>query len=390
MADPQSYDDDEPLDVAAPDARQDAAPAVAGLMTVAMQCERVTVDGSSAQPLTVLVSVKAPCEQVSASGEAAPRAGVDIIAVMDVSGSMSGPKITQLRQTLLAAIELLGPADRLSLIKFESHATRLTPLTRMTEAGRRAACDATVRLAASGGTNIADALASAAAVVEGRRARNPVCGVILLTDGQDNGAHQAHPPLVARLRAAGATVSAFGYGGDHDSRLLEGIAEAGRGSFTYVERVEGVREAFGRCLGSLFSVAAQAARLDLRPLAGAAIVRVSADGAQAPLPGGGVRVDVGELFSHESRDLLVELTLPAAAAAAAEGGEPVYLEAEVTWVPPGGGEAARRGGAVPSGLRVRRAAAGELAAAEASEAADPAAAAARAAVDRHRSRCGRP
>ena len=307
-------------------------------MGITIQCERATVDAGSQQTVTAVVSIKAPSSDDEASGSnddsVVPRGGVDVVAVMDVSGSMQGAKITTLRQTLLAAIDLLGPSDRLSLIKFESSATRLTPLTRMTDAGRRAAREAVVRLNAGGGTEIGAALAEAAAVVEGRRSRNPTCGVLLLTDGQDSGAYSAHPPLVARARAAGATVSTFGYGGDHDARLLETIAEAGRGQFSYVERVELVREMFGRCLGSLFSVAAQAVRLDLRPLAGTTLAHVAADGAQAALEGGGVRVDLGELFRDESRDLLVELVLPAGGG----DGDGGCLEGEVTWAVPGGGE----------------------------------------------------
>ena len=328
-------------------------------MSITILCERATVNTNAQQTVTAVVSVKAPSsEDANDRKDSAPRGGVDIVAVMDVSGSMQGPKITTLRQTLLAAIDLLGPADRLSLIAFESRATRLIPLTRMTDAGRRTAREAVVRLNAGGGTDIGAALETAAAVVEGRRSRNPVCGVLLLTDGQDGDAFSAHPPLVARARAAGATVSTFGYGRDHDARLLETIAEAGRGQFSYVERVDLVREMFGRCLGSLFSVAAQAVRLDLRPRAGAAIAHVAADGAQAPLEGGGMRVDLGELFRDESRDLLVELVLPPSGGGGGSGGD-VCLEGEVTWALPGGGASlgplpADAAGCVPGRVARRR------------------------------------
>jgi uncharacterized protein YegL len=349
------------------------------------------------QALTALVSIKAPrVEQLAAA--APPRPGIDIIMILDVSGSMAGQKISQLRQTLLSATVLLGPADRLSLIKFESSATRLTPLTRMSPSGRSAARDAVARLAAAGGTHILTALAEAAAVAEGRRARNPVCGVLLLTDGKDASAREAHRPLVARLRAAGATVSTFGYGSDHDAEILEAIADGGRGAFTYVQRPDAVRPAFARCLGSLCSVAAQAARLVLRPLAGATIVRVAgaaAPGPPEPLPGGGVRVGLGELYRDESRDLLVELALPpaasAAGAASADGGDgPGYLEAEVTWASPGDVEGARRVSAAPTVLRVRRASAAAVQEIWAAAAADSAEAEGRAAVCRHRSRRAAP
>jgi uncharacterized protein YegL len=356
-----------------------------------MRSEHPAVEARYVQSLTALVSIKALAQPTAA---APPRPGIDIIMILDVSGSMGGQKLAQLQQTLLAATEILGPTDRLSLIKFESTVTRLTPLSRMTPAGRRAARDAVAGLVAAGGTHIIAALAEAAAVAEGRRARNPVCGALLLSDGKDASARAAHPPLVARLRAAGATVSTFGYGRDHDAEILEAVAEGGRGAFTYVRRPEAVRPAFARCLGSLCSVAAQAARLDLRPRAGAAIARVAAAAAPdrpEPLSDGGVRVHLGELYRDESRDLLVELALPPAAAAAAPpgpagGAGPVYLEAEVTWVIPGDVEAARRGSAAPTVLRVRRASSTALLGILATAAADPSEVEGQAAVRRHRSR----
>jgi Mg-chelatase subunit ChlD len=391
----KQYADDEPLDsiLDIRQSRETSAPTAGDRIEVILRSEHPAVDACSVQPLTALVSIKAPRAAQPAAAAALPRPGIDIIMILDVSGSMAGQKIAQLRQTLLAATELLGPADRLSLIKFESSATRLTPLTRMSPSGRRAARDAVARLAAAGGTHIITALAEAAAVAEGRRTRNPVCGVLLLTDGKDASARAAHPPLVARLRATGATVSTFGYGRDHDAEILEGIAEGGRGAFTYVQRPDAVRPAFARCLGSLCSVAAQAARLDLHPLAGAIIVSVAATAApnQAePLPGGGVRVSLGELYRDESRDLLVELALPPAAAAAladsSDGGGPVYLEAQVTWAVPGEVEGDRCISAAQTVLRVRRASAAAVREIRAAASTDPAEVEGRSAVCRHRSR----
>ena len=100
----------------------------------------------------VLLTVRAPQDGPQR------RLPLDLIAVLDVSGSMTGPKIDLLRETLLSAVrgchlthgtsvkhqayrlfaqvEVLDENDRLSIIKFESSASRLTPLSLMTPAGR--------------------------------------------------------------------------------------------------------------------------------------------------------------------------------------------------------------------------------------------------------------
>ena len=156
VAQTSRYSDDE--DLGALPAASTSTAAVSA-MSITILCERATVNANAQQTVTAVVSVKAPSsEDANDRKDSAPRGGVDIVAVMDMSGSIQGPKITTLRQTLLAAIDLLGPADRLSLIAFESSATRLIPLTRMTDAGRRTAREAVVRLNAGDGTDISAAL----------------------------------------------------------------------------------------------------------------------------------------------------------------------------------------------------------------------------------------
>ncbi len=54
--------------------------------------------------------------------------GIDLIIVIDNSGSMSGEKIALIRQTLEFIVDLMKENDRMCLISFEGTATPLTPL----------------------------------------------------------------------------------------------------------------------------------------------------------------------------------------------------------------------------------------------------------------------
>jgi Mg-chelatase subunit ChlD len=375
----EDFADDEPLEateIVVLEANSCAQP-----LSFTLRSDTVAIRADSAGTATALVTIAAPADL--AAGELS-RPAVDLVAVLDVSGSMDGTKIELLRETLLRAVDLLDPADRLSIIEFSDAAHRLTPLLRMTPAGRDCARRAIAGLSAGGGTDIAAGLGMAVGVACGRRARNPVCAVLLLTDGEDPRAGPACAALGRAARAAGAAVSAFGYGADHDARLLRAAAEAGGGEFAFIESPAAVRETFGRCLGGLLSVAAQAVRLRLRlappgprppataaatadaggaavAAAGATIAGVAAAGAQRAGPDGWLEVSVGDLYRGETRDVLVDLTVPAAAAlasAGAAGAPAVVLEAEVDWLPPGAAEAERR--ALPPGrLEVRRPGAGE-------------------------------
>ena len=63
---------------------------------------------------------------ISTSGGS--RTNVDLICVIDNSGSMNGEKIALVRDTLKFLVETLTPSDRISLILFNSYASRLCPL----------------------------------------------------------------------------------------------------------------------------------------------------------------------------------------------------------------------------------------------------------------------
>ncbi|MGH7699512.1 MAG: VIT domain-containing protein, partial [Gemmatimonadales bacterium] len=96
-----------------------------------------------------------------AEREALPR---DVVAVVDVSGSMSGEKIAQARRALLQLLGTLRASDRLRLIAFSSGVRRFAAgWTGLSGDAHDRAADWVRGLAAEGGTNIAGALEEAVA-----------------------------------------------------------------------------------------------------------------------------------------------------------------------------------------------------------------------------------
>ncbi|KAH8497299.1 hypothetical protein H0E87_019832 [Populus deltoides] len=148
-----------------------------------------------------------------------PRAPVDLVTVLDISGSMAGTKLALLKRAMGFVIQNLGSNDRLSVIAFSSTARRLFPLRRMSDTGRQHALQAVNSLVANGGTNIAEGLRKGAKVMEDRREKNPVASIILLSDGQDtytvsgNGGNQTQPNYQLLL-----PVSI--HGGSYPSRVM--------------------------------------------------------------------------------------------------------------------------------------------------------------------------
>ncbi|KAM0928702.1 hypothetical protein ACQ4PT_002644 [Festuca glaucescens] len=284
---------------------------------------------SSSDSFAVLVHVKAPgMTDAGAAGDAQPRAPLDLVTVLDVSGSMSGHKLALLKQAMRFVIDNLGPDDRLSVVSFSSGARRVTRLVRMTDAGKALSVSAVDSLVAGGGTNIAEGLRTAARVLDDRRHRNAVSSVVLLSDGQDTytavrrwgseaGNYEALvPPSFLRTGWEwSAPIHTFGFGKDHDAAAMHVIAEATGGTFSFIENEAVIQDAFAQCIGGLLSVVLQEARIAISCVhTGVRVIsvrsgryesRVHEDGREAT-------VQVGELYADEERRFLLFLSVPRA------------------------------------------------------------------------------
>jgi Ca-activated chloride channel homolog len=169
----------------------------------------------------------------------------DLIAVVDVSGSMSGQKLEQAKAALHQLLGTLGSRDRFRLIAFSSgvrsQAREWTPATAGAVAAAREWVD---DLGAQGGTNIAGALAEAFRLEPGED-RLPI--VLFLTDGLPS-VGEENPERIAEQaeRQRGQSrVFAFGIGYDVNTYLLDRLSSAGRGATAYVEPQEDVEDAVG-------------------------------------------------------------------------------------------------------------------------------------------------
>ncbi|CAL5209206.1 unnamed protein product [Lathyrus oleraceus] len=258
-----------------------------------------------------------------------PRAPVDLVTVLDVSGSMAGTKLALLKRAMGFVIQNLGTNDRLSVIAFSSTARRLFPLCKMTDSGRQQALQAVNSLVANGGTNIAEGLRKGAKIMEDRKEKNPVANIILLSDGQDNytvgssGNDQPQPNyhLLLPTSISGRDnsgfqipVHAFGFGADHDASSMHSISEISGGTFSFIETEAVLQDAFAQCIGGLLSVVIQELQVAIECVhpelglvslkAGSYPSRLMADGRKG-------FIDVGDLYADEERDFLVSVNIPA-------------------------------------------------------------------------------
>merc|ERR1719160_1137296 len=301
------FADDDSLDVeAAPSAPAATQPepevAADSALSVSTRVEYSALPRGSVQDIFGLVSVEAAKKSVE---DELPRQPMDIVCVLDVSGSMNGTKIRLVQDAMRFVIEQADPADRVSIVTFNHSASRPLRLRKMNAEGKNDANVAVLQLVAGGGTSIAAGLDAALNVMEQRRHRNKVSAILLLTDGQDYSTRPQIPSLVTRAQQVGASLYAFGFGADHDAGLLSELAEQAMTPFTFVEDEEHIREAFAGAVGGLSSVVAQ--KVELR-----VDCHVPLRAVHTPYPvqhgaNGTFTVTIPDMFAGERRDLVVEL-----------------------------------------------------------------------------------
>ncbi|XP_019413968.1 PREDICTED: uncharacterized protein LOC109325836 isoform X1 [Lupinus angustifolius] len=253
-------------------------------------------------------------------------AAIDLVTVLDVSGSMSGTKLALLKRAMSFVIQNLGPSDRLSVIAFSSTAHRIFPLRLMTDTGRQQALQAVNSLVASGGTNIAEGLKKGTKVFVDRRWKNPVSSIILLSDGKD--AHSVSsrsnvetnyqvlvPNSIHRNNSTGLQipVHAFGFGSDHDATLMHSISEISGGTFSFIEDEDVIQDAFAQCIGGLLSVVVQELHVKVECVhPSLQLSSVNAGSYQTSLTENArmASINVGDLYAEEERDFLVTVDVP--------------------------------------------------------------------------------
>src|SRR2546427_1437734 len=176
---------------------------------------------------------------------AAERLRRDVVAVLDVSGSMSGDKLDQAKAALVQLLGTLRSGDRFRVVTFASGVHRYAAgWTEVSADNIRAAQDWVRRVDTDGGTNIAGALTEALAEPPGEGALGVV---VFLTDGMPT-VGETDPERIAEQADHGpgaVRVFAFGIGYDVNTYLLDRLTDRARGVPEYIRPGGDIEQAVG-------------------------------------------------------------------------------------------------------------------------------------------------
>jgi Ca-activated chloride channel family protein len=157
------------------------------------------------------------------------RKRADIVLVVDISGSMEGDKLEQVKAGLEAFLIRILPEDRVGLVTFDSDVNVAVPPAPLSE-NRIALSDAIQRMQARGKTAVYDGLLAGRQVLDELPPAEDerIQAIVLLSDGQDNASTVSFEHLRQEFEESGISIFPVAYGEDADTAALEQIVEFSR------------------------------------------------------------------------------------------------------------------------------------------------------------------
>ncbi len=158
--------------------------------------------------------------------------GVDLVVVVDRSGSMMGDRIAGAKQGLLSFVETLHPSDKVQLMTFNNVIDPPSP-----EGAPGSIIPGINSMFADGGTALYDAVLKGRdlADTEAKSDKNHIHAVVVLTDGEDRDSKITYDDLLSKLappeKGGAVRIFTIGYGDEANANILGAIAKKSGGAY---------------------------------------------------------------------------------------------------------------------------------------------------------------
>lgn len=245
--------------------------------------------------------------RIATHAPTAVRSGpVNVVLVLDTSGSMEGQPIEDARLAALAMVDTLTDGDHLAVVAFGSRADVLLPATELDVDSRKTAKKSLQALEAKGTTDLADGLRLGIEQAQKYLDPHGINRIVLVGDGVPNSESEIRP-LASRAASLAIPITVLGLGPDYNETLMGAVAQISGGQFHYVRESAGVASFFKNEVLRLKQVYARNAGIDVIPGPGVHIesvvgLPISRNG------NGSVHLTLGDISRADTRDLVVRLT----------------------------------------------------------------------------------
>ncbi|MGB5747728.1 MAG: VWA domain-containing protein [Desulfobacterales bacterium] len=182
-----------------------------------------------------------------AAGDSAEARNVDMVIVLDRSGSMQGRKLKDARRAVLKLLSNLSAKDRFAMVTYSDGVQIASGLVNVTQDNRVHLVTAVNGVRAGGGTNLGAGLQAGINMLRTPYRSNNAARVILISDGLANKGITDPKSLTGIASAAVEgefAVSTVGVGIDFNEQLMTAIADRGTGNYYYLENPAAFAEVF--------------------------------------------------------------------------------------------------------------------------------------------------
>lgn len=264
------------------------------------------------------------------AGQGRQRTPVDIVCVIDISGSMQDEATTTsdkgdkekhglslldiTKHAVSTVINSLGPEDRLALVSYSDKAREELALTAMNVAGQKRADTILKALHTEGSTNLWDGLLKGMDVLGAKPREGRTPAVFLLTDGQPNvEPPRGHLQMLQRYKEdhkVNYIINTFGFGYNLNSKLLDELATEGGGAYAFIPEATFVGTCFVNAMSNILVTAATDVTLSLENVNGATVASVLG-GHPVKSASWGLAANLGSIQFGQKRTIAFSMTVPA-------------------------------------------------------------------------------
>ncbi|KAJ3313089.1 hypothetical protein HDV04_002406 [Boothiomyces sp. JEL0838] len=237
--------------------------------------------------------------------------GLDLVLIVDVSGSMASVKLEMVKDTICYLINhQLQDHDRLAIVTFNEHANLICNFTRITSENKQELVGlVNGSLVADGGTSIIEGIKMGLDMLDCRKIINTNSAMLLFSDGEDS--KPDHKYLVfqylEQARNSGLPIQCFGYGENHDYKYLNDIAlGSSNGSYSYVESEQDISSSIVGSVGGISSVIAKDLVVNL-DFGSMRVIEISCGSYPVHIDSHSAKLHLKNLYSREIRNIRCKL-----------------------------------------------------------------------------------
>ena len=236
---------------------------------------------------------------------------VDMVIVMDRSGSMQGQKIEDARHAILNLLSALSEKDRFALIAYSDGVRKYSDLLNVSAPNRKYLESVISGIRAGGGTNLGAGLQEGINTLLSAAQSGNVAKAILISDGLANKGITS-PQELGNIAAIAVekefALSTVGVGADFNEYLMTAIADKGAGVYYYLENPSSFAEVFQQELYHTQATVATGVSVQIPLKDGVDLVHAA--GYPIRIQNDNAVFYPGDLRSGQTRNLFLTLRVP--------------------------------------------------------------------------------